>query len=40
MSMGFVVPANQASILRGPMIHSDLTAFLTQITGRIGLFAR
>jgi ATP-binding protein involved in chromosome partitioning len=32
MSMGFVVPANQASILRGPMIHKYLTAFLTQIT--------
>jgi ATP-binding protein involved in chromosome partitioning len=31
MSMGFVVPANQASILRGPMIHKYLTAFLTQI---------
>jgi ATP-binding protein involved in chromosome partitioning len=32
MSMGFVVDANQAAILRGPMIHKYLTAFLTQIT--------
>jgi ATP-binding protein involved in chromosome partitioning len=31
MSMGFVVDANQAAILRGPMIHKYLTAFLTQI---------
>src|SRR5216683_1187671 len=32
MSMGFVVDANQAAILRGPMIHKYLTAFLTQIS--------
>jgi ATP-binding protein involved in chromosome partitioning len=31
MSMGFVVEANQAAILRGPMIHKYLQAFLTQI---------
>jgi ATP-binding protein involved in chromosome partitioning len=31
MSMGFVVDPNQAAILRGPMIHKYLTAFLTQI---------
>jgi ATP-binding protein involved in chromosome partitioning len=32
MSMGFVVDPNQAAILRGPMIHKYLTAFLTQIS--------
>src|SRR5437588_1717449 len=32
MSMGFVVDANQAAILRGPMIHKYLTAFLSQIS--------
>jgi ATP-binding protein involved in chromosome partitioning len=31
MSMGFVLGANQAAVLRGPMIHKYLTAFLTQI---------
>ncbi len=31
MSMGFLVDANQAAILRGPMIHKYMTAFLTQI---------
>jgi ATP-binding protein involved in chromosome partitioning len=31
MSMGFVVEPNQAAILRGPMIHKYLHAFLTQI---------
>ena len=32
MSIGFLVDANQAAILRGPMIHKYLTAFLTQIS--------
>jgi ATP-binding protein involved in chromosome partitioning len=31
MSMGFVLGANQAAVLRGPMIHKYLTAFLTQV---------
>src|SRR5439155_9932131 len=31
MSMGFVLGPNQAAILRGPMIHKYLTAFLTQV---------
>jgi ATP-binding protein involved in chromosome partitioning len=31
MSMAFVMDPNQAAILRGPMIHKYLTAFLTQI---------
>ena len=31
MSMGFVLGAGQAAVLRGPMIHKYLTAFLTQV---------
>jgi ATP-binding protein involved in chromosome partitioning len=31
MSMAFVMDPHQAAILRGPMIHKYLTAFLTQI---------
>jgi ATP-binding protein involved in chromosome partitioning len=31
MSMGFVVGQTEAAILRGPMVHRYLTAFLTQI---------
>jgi ATP-binding protein involved in chromosome partitioning len=31
MSMGFVLAANQAAVLRGPMIHKYLNAFLTQV---------
>jgi ATP-binding protein involved in chromosome partitioning len=31
MSMGFVMDPNQAAVMRGPMIHRYLTAFLTQI---------
>jgi ATP-binding protein involved in chromosome partitioning len=31
MSMGFVLGPNQAAVLRGPMIHKYLTAFLTQV---------
>src|SRR4051812_21157401 len=31
MSMAFVMDPNQAAILRGPMIHRYLVAFLTQI---------
>ncbi len=29
MSMGFIVPANQAVIWRGPMVHRAITQFLT-----------
>jgi ATP-binding protein involved in chromosome partitioning len=32
MSMGFVLKADQAAVLRGPMIHRYLVAFLTQIS--------
>jgi ATP-binding protein involved in chromosome partitioning len=31
MSMGFIVPANQAVIWRGPMVHRAITQFLTDI---------
>jgi ATP-binding protein involved in chromosome partitioning len=31
MSMGFVLGPQQAAVLRGPMIHKYLTAFLTQV---------
>jgi ATP-binding protein involved in chromosome partitioning len=31
MSMGFVLGPGQAAVLRGPMIHKYLTAFLTQV---------
>ncbi len=31
MSMGFLVPPEQAMIWRGPMVHSALTQFLTRI---------
>jgi ATP-binding protein involved in chromosome partitioning len=31
MSMGFVLGPNQAAVLRGPMVHKYLTAFLTQV---------
>src|SRR4051794_25646395 len=31
MSMGFLVPPEQAMIWRGPMVHSALTQFLTKI---------
>src|SRR5207248_2995539 len=31
MSMGFIVPPNQAVIWRGPMVHSAISQFLTQI---------
>jgi ATP-binding protein involved in chromosome partitioning len=31
MSMGFVVPASQAVIWRGPMVHKAVTQFLTDI---------
>jgi ATP-binding protein involved in chromosome partitioning len=31
MSMGFVLGPNQAAVLRGPMIHKYLSAFLTQV---------
>lgn len=31
MSMGFVVPPNQAVIWRGPMVHKAVTQFLTDI---------
>jgi ATP-binding protein involved in chromosome partitioning len=31
MSMGFVLDPRQAAIMRGPMIHKYLTAFLTQL---------
>ncbi|HYV38511.1 MAG TPA: P-loop NTPase, partial [Gemmataceae bacterium] len=31
MSMGFVLAPGQAAVLRGPMIHKYLTAFLTQV---------
>jgi len=31
MSMGFVLASNQAAVLRGPMVHKYLTAFLTQV---------
>jgi ATP-binding protein involved in chromosome partitioning len=32
MSMGFVLDRNQAAILRGPMVHRYLHAFLTQLS--------
>jgi ATP-binding protein involved in chromosome partitioning len=31
MSMGFVLGPGQAAVLRGPMVHKYLTAFLTQV---------
>jgi ATP-binding protein involved in chromosome partitioning len=31
MSMGFIVPSNQAVIWRGPMVHKAVTQFLTDI---------
>jgi ATP-binding protein involved in chromosome partitioning len=31
MSMGFIVPANQAVIWRGPMVHRAITQFLTDL---------
>jgi ATP-binding protein involved in chromosome partitioning len=31
MSMGFVIGPNEAAVLRGPMVHKYLTAFLTQV---------
>ncbi len=31
MSMGFIVPATQAVIWRGPMVHRAITQFLTEI---------
>ncbi len=31
MSMGFVLAKGQAAVLRGPMVHKYLTAFLTQV---------
>src|SRR4051794_32249129 len=31
MSMGFIVPPNQAVIWRGPMVHRAVTQFLTDI---------
>src|SRR5438034_1787844 len=31
MSMGFVLGTGQAAVLRGPMVHKYLTAFLTQV---------
>src|SRR5260370_22125672 len=34
MSMGFVLGPGQAAVLRGPMIHKYLTAFLTQVHWR------
>ena len=32
MSMGFVLNRSQAAVLRGPMVHRYLTAFLTQLS--------
>src|SRR5258708_4815238 len=31
MSMGFIVPANQAVIWRGPMVHRAITQFLSDL---------
>src|SRR5438876_3196721 len=32
MSMGFIVPPNQAVIWRGPMVHKAISQFLTDIS--------
>ncbi|MBY0372083.1 Mrp/NBP35 family ATP-binding protein, partial [bacterium] len=31
MSMGFLIPEDQAVVWRGPMVHGALTQFLTQV---------